>query len=192
MFRTFCCEHEQLSIDWMHRLLKCTKGQISGRLGSAILWLLYNVNCDQQHRKVSCWDIKISYWKSCKRLSRCSLIFFSRSSLCSSKMCFSAQVSCIIPMSQNSHDVTNSKSRKPFRHRLQRFPPMSRSDSGFNHGSRHSIIISITSHQSNHILASFIYTSLEFDSIHAANQKACNALEKRSQGKINLSKLRLL
>jgi hypothetical protein len=121
------------------------RDKLSRALGSAKLWLLYNVNCDQQHRKVSCWDFKISYWKSCKRLSRCSLIFFSRSSLCSSKMCFSAQVSCIIPISQNSHDVTNSKSRNPFRHRLQRFPPMSRSDSGFNHGSRHSIIISITS-----------------------------------------------
>ena len=145
MFRTFCCEHEQLSIDWMHRLLKCTKGQIKRSPGVGNIVIIVQRKLRSAAHKVSCWDIKISYWKSCKRLSRCSLIFLSRSSLCSSKMCFSAQVSCIIPMSQNSHDVTNSKSRKPLRHRLQRFPPMSRSDSGFNHGSRHSIIISITS-----------------------------------------------
>ena len=145
MFRTFCCEHERLSIDWMHRLLKCIKGRIKRSPGVGNIVIIVQRKLRSAAHKVSCWDIKIFYWKSCKRFSRCSLIFFSRSSLCSSKMCFSAQVSCIIPMSQNSHDVTNSKLRKPFRHRLQRFPPMSRSDSGFNHGSRQSIIISITS-----------------------------------------------
>ena len=157
------------------------KDKQSGPLGQEISWILCNVNWNRQDHKVSCWDTKISYWKSCKRLSRCSLIFFSRSSLCSSKMCFSAQVSCIIPMSQNSHDVTNSKSRKSFRHRLQRFPPMSRSDSGFNHGSRHSITISITSQTILLLLSSIL-----FDSIHAAKPKSCNVLEKRSHGRANL------
>jgi hypothetical protein len=33
MFRTFCCEQEQLSFDCMHRLLKCTNGQIKRTLG---------------------------------------------------------------------------------------------------------------------------------------------------------------
>jgi hypothetical protein len=90
--------------------------------------------------------INIYYWKSCRRLSRWNFILFSRSSLCWSKMCFSAQELCMIPISQNSQEVTNSKSRNTSLHRLHRSPPTSRSDNGFNHPSRHRIIISMSNH----------------------------------------------
>ena len=95
-------------------------------------------------------SINFYYWKSCKRLSRWSLIFFSRSSLCWPKICFSAHILCIIPISQNSHDVTKSMSPNACLHKLQRSWPSSRLDNGFSHASRHRIIIDIINQTSGY------------------------------------------
>lgn len=65
-------------------------------------------------------ELKINnHWKSCRRLSWCNSIFLWTSIVWFLKMWSSAHWLCIIPISQNSHEVTISRSSNDRLQKLQ-------------------------------------------------------------------------